>query len=608
MLQGSWMIATSPVKHWFLFLAALLGLLTPSEAHRLLVFGDSVTAPRARVKVYAEVLAEELLFGGKAVEVINAGVPGNTTAQALKRLESDVLQKRPDTAVVLFGINDAAVDVWRNPPATQPRIPLEAYRGNLKACVAALKTVGARVVLMTPNPLCWSETTRKLYGKPPYAQEDPDGFNVLLLEYAAAVREVAHEESVALVDVFEVFKSQPAMKTGDTSRLLPDGMHPNSEGHGVIAEALIRSLCSMDSGYTRAVNTVWTPSGEVNKVHPFARDITHDTPYPCVLGPALVRLGDGRVMSVFSTPSSYQGKPGECFIGARVTRDGGDTWEPVRDLVRLSAGRAAHPTVLRTLDGTLHLFFLGFVKFEWDKAHLNPTPACRSDLWTARSGDDGRSWSEPQRIFEGYTGATNGAVQTRDGRLVVPFSHYVSNPGRLVATAVSSADGGKSWEASNTLDIGGAGDHEGALEPCVVELRNGRLWMVIRTTHKVFWESFSTDGGRTWTPAQASSIDSTSAPAHLIRLRDGCLAMAWNRAEGGRRLLHVAISEDEGKQWTPSLVVARGSATYPFLLEPEPGELWIGYMDAHTGWNTPRARHIKIPQKAVLDAAAGPRP
>jgi hypothetical protein len=141
-----------------------------------------------------------------------------------------------------------------------------------------------------------------LYGKPPYAQEDPDGFNVLLLEYAAAVREVAHEESVALVDVFEVFKSQPAMKTGDTSRLLPDGMHPNSEGHGVIAEALIRSLCSMDSGYTRAVNTVWTPSGEVNKVHPFARDITHDTPYPCVLGPALVRLGDGRVMSVFSTP------------------------------------------------------------------------------------------------------------------------------------------------------------------------------------------------------------------------------------------------------------------------------------------------------------------
>ena len=252
--------------------------------------------------MYAEVLSEELLFGGQKVEVINAGVPGNTTAQALRRLETDVLQKRPDTVVVLFGINDAAVDVWKNPPATQPRTPLATYRENLKACVALLKTVGARVVLMTPNPLCWSETTRKLYGKPPYAPEDPDGFNVLLREYAEAVREVAREENAGLVDVFEVFKSQPALKTGNASRLLPDGMHPNSEGQRVIAEALIGALCALDPRYTRAANTGWTPDGKVNKVHPLARDSTHDTPYPCVLGPALVRLGDGGAYRFFQRP------------------------------------------------------------------------------------------------------------------------------------------------------------------------------------------------------------------------------------------------------------------------------------------------------------------
>jgi lysophospholipase L1-like esterase len=596
------------VKSWVVILAAVFGFLSPAKAHRLLVFGDSVTAPRAKIKVYVDVLSDALLFEEEKIEVINAGVPGNTTVQALKRLESDVLQKRPDTAVLLFGINDAAVDVWKNPPATQPRTSLEAYRANLKTCVAALKTLGVRVVLMTPSPVYWSETTLKLYGKTPYAPEDPDGFNVLLRTYAVAVREVAREENVTLVDVFEAFKRHPAIQAGQASRLLPDGMHPNSEGQEVIAEALLSSLCALDSRYTRAAKTVWIPSGEVNKVHPLARDITHDTPYPCVLGPALVSLGGGGVMSVFSTPSSYQGKPGECFIGSRVTRDGGKAWDPVRELVRLPAGRAAHPTVLRTHDGTLHLFFLGFVKFEWDKEHRNPTAACRSDLWTSRSRDDGFSWSDPQLIFEGYTGATNGAVQTRDGRIVVPFSHYVSNPGRLVAKTVGSVDGGKSWDASNALDIGGAGDHEGALEPCVVELRDGRCWMLIRTTRKVFWESFSNDGGRSWTPAQASSIDSTSAPAHVVRLRDGSLAMAWNRAEGGRKLLHVALSGDEGKKWTPSLVVARGSATYPFLLEPEPGELWIGYMDAHTGWNTPRARHMRIPQKVVLEAATGTHP
>jgi lysophospholipase L1-like esterase len=245
----------SVVKRCLLILSATFALVAPASAHTLVVFGDSVTAPRAGVRVYGEVLHEELLFGSKAIEVINAGVPGNTTAQALKRLEADVLERRPETVVILFGINDAAVDVWKNPPATQPRTPLEAYRTNLKAIASSLKSVGARVILMTPNPLYWSVTTRKLYGKPPYAPEDRDGFNILLREYAAAVREVAREEVVALVDVFEIFKNQPALQFGDAVRLMPDGMHPNSEGQGVIADALIKTLCALDTRYTRAANS-----------------------------------------------------------------------------------------------------------------------------------------------------------------------------------------------------------------------------------------------------------------------------------------------------------------------------------------------------------------
>lgn len=596
------------MKHWIQTIAIGLGLLTNAGAHTLVVFGDSVTAPRASVKVYADVLSEELLFKGEKVGVLNAGVPGNTTAQALKRLETDVLQKRPDTVVMLFGINDSALDVWKNPPATAARVPLAEYRANLKSCVASTKASGARVVLMTSNPLFWTETTRRLYGKPPYNPEDPDGFNLLLRDYAAVLRDLALEEKVALVDLFELFKSVPGAAPGKMGRLIPDGMHPNSEGHFLIAEALMKTLCGIDPAYSRAPDTVWSPSGEVNKVHPLAQDITHDTPHPCVLGPAMVRLGDGGVMSVFSTPSSYEGKPGECFIAGRVTRDGGGIWESLRELVRLPASRAAHPTVLKGRDGTLHLFFLGFTKFEWDKGHGNPTPACRSDLWTCRSTDDAKTWTEPRRIFEGYTGATNGAVESQDGRIVVPFSYYVANPGRLVSTTVSSGDGGKSWQPSNALDIGGAGDHDGALEPCVIELRDGRLWMIIRTTRRVFWESFSSDGGRTWSPARATAIDSTSAPAHVVRLADGRLGMAWNRAEGGRSLLHLALSDDDGKQWTPSLVIVRGSATYPFLLEYEPGELWVGYIDPHTGWNAPRARHLKISEKVVLDAATRSRP
>ena len=300
-------------------------------------------------------------------------------------------------------------------------------------------------------------------------------------------------------------------------------------------------------------------------------------------------------MSVYSTPTSYAGKPGECYIAGRVTRDGGATWEPERELTRLPQGRAAHPTVLRTRDGTLHLFFLGYKNFAWNRQTGNPTTETRSDLWTSRSADHGKTWSEPQMIFEGYTGSTNGAVETHDGKIVVPFSHYVANPGRLASRSVVSADGGKTWKLSNPVDIGGAGDHGGALEPCVLELKDQRIWMLIRTTRKVFWESFSSDGGLTWSEAGPTQIDSSNSPGHVIRLTDGRLVLAWNPSASQRRELHLAFSSDEGQTWTPSTVIARGYATYPFILENKPGELWIGFMDSHAGWGTtPRARHLKV--------------
>ena len=579
-------------------------LAATARGHTLIAFGDSVTAPRGGIVGYAGILASDLWCDGKPVEVINAGVPGNTSAMALKRFEADVLQKQPDTVVMMFGINDSMVDVWKEPPATQPRVPLEAYRENLASMVKALKARGVRVVLVTPTPLAWTDTTRKLYARPPYEPDDPEGLNVLLRGYAQAVRDLATQEDAGLVDAFALYKGREATPAAKLRALSPDGMHPGDEPHRLIATAIIEELRRGDSRYARRPDSVWTRSGEVNEVHPLAVDITHDAPGPAVLGPAVVTLGAGAVMSVFSTPMSYAGKPGESFIAGRVTRDGGTTWEPVRELVRLPQCRAGHPTVLRGRDGTLHVFFLGYIRFEWDKEHGNPTERCRSDLWTSRSTDDGRTWSSPQMIFEGYTGSTNGAEETRDGRIVVPFSHYVSGPGRLVAKTVGSSDGGRTWAPSNAVDIGGAGDHDGALEPCVIALKDGRLWMLIRTTRKALWQSFSANGGRTWSAAEPTTIDSTGAPAHVARLADGRLAMAWNRAQGGRTRLHLALSDDDGKTWTPSFIAVRGSCTYPFVLERTPGELWVGYMDAHAGWGTtPRARHFKIAEKVLLDAA-----
>jgi lysophospholipase L1-like esterase len=570
------------------------------EPPTIVTFGDSVTAPRGRTAVYADLLANDLSYTGKDVKIINAGIGGHTTKMAKARFEKEVLNVKPEVVVIMFGINDAAVDVWKDPPADKPRVSLADYRNNLTEMVQALKEQGMRVVLMTSNPLYWSATTLELYGKPPYQPEDVDGFNVVLRDYITAVREIAKTEDVGLVDVFAAFEAYDAEPKHKPGALSPDGMHPADAGHRIIADLLIEHLTSADKQFARKPFTVWHRSGDVVEMHPRSTNITHDTEHPAVLGPALIKLSDGAVMSVYSTPTSYAGKPGECYIAARTTRDGGKTWEPEREITRLPDGRSAHPTALRARNGALHVFFLGYKQHAWDRKTENPTENTRSDLWTVHSSDDGQTWSQPLMIFKGYTGSTNGAEETSGGNLVVPFSHYVANPGRLVSRTVVSRDAGKTWTPSNQIDIGGAGDHAGAVEPCVIELQDKRLWMVIRTARKFFWESFSEDGGLTWSEAKPTEIRSSHSPGHVIRLADGRLALAWN--PDSRRELCLALSKDEGQTWTDSVVVARGSTTYPFILENQPGELWVGFIDPHNGWGTtPRARHLKI---AVDDVVA----
>lgn len=598
--------AFAPITLRMRFLPLLAVLLVSSHmafAETIVTFGDSVTAPRGSATVYSTLLAAELACEGRDVTVINAGIGGHTTKNGRDRFAKDVLVKKPAVAVIMFGINDAAIDVWKKPPATAPRVSLADYRQNLSDMVRVLKAPGARVVLMTSNPIHWSDATRKLYAQAPYRPEDADGFNVVLRDYVQAVREIAQAEGVGLVDVFAAFQAhdaQPGKKPGSLAR---DGMHPDDAGQRIISDLLIAHLAAADPRFTRKPFTVWHRSGDVVTMHPRSTDITHDTPHPAVLGPSLVKLRDGTVMSVYSTPTSYAGKPGQCYIAGRITRDGGKTWEAERELTRLPEGRSAHPTAHRARDGALHVFFVGYVKYVWKDG--NPTAETRSDLWTVRSTDDCATWSVPQMIFEGYTGSTNGAEETSGGNLVVPFSHYIADPGRLVARAVVSGDGGRTWRLSTALDIGGAGDHEGAVEPCVVELKDRRLWMLIRTSRSVLWESFSTDGGLTWSAAAPTKIDSSHSPGHAIRLQDGRLALAWNPTQNQRRELHLAFSRDEGATWTPSNCVARGMATYPFLLEKQPGELWVGFIDAHGGWGTtPRARHLKI---AIEDLVADPR-
>jgi lysophospholipase L1-like esterase len=212
----------------------------------IIMFGDSTTAPRGAVKVYAQRVETALQSIGSSLGVYNAGVPGNTTAAALKRLQSDVLAYKPRIVVMQFGINDSAVDVWRKPPATQPRVGLETFLANYRAMIAAARKQGAKVVLMTTNPLRWTSKTRELYGKPPYKLEAEDGFeSANLIAYNKAIRALTKELDVPLVDVRAAYPDFAAKHKLTIDEMLLDGMHPGDSGHELVAELLVPVIRSL---------------------------------------------------------------------------------------------------------------------------------------------------------------------------------------------------------------------------------------------------------------------------------------------------------------------------------------------------------------------------
>ena len=206
----------------------------------IVMFGDSTTAPRGSLKVYAERVEIALQSIGSSLGVHNAGIGGNTTRDARKRMQTDVLQYTPRLVVMQLGINDSAVDVWKNPPATMPRVPLAEYLLNLRIMITAAQNAQAKVILMTTNPLRWTSKLRELYGKPPYNADAEDGFEPLnLTKYNEALRKLATELKLPLVDVHAAYPAFAAKNKTTIEEMLLDGMHPGDIGHQLVAELLV---------------------------------------------------------------------------------------------------------------------------------------------------------------------------------------------------------------------------------------------------------------------------------------------------------------------------------------------------------------------------------
>ena len=292
---------------------------------------------------------------------------------------------------------------------------------------------------------------------------------------------------------------------------------------------------------------------------------------------------------------------------AYITPDNGQTWlDPIPLFPEGPNLKVSNERVLtRTRDGAIILGFmdLNSRNWGWDDEKNAPDREARLDVWTIRSLDEGRTWQDVQRVQEGYCGAVRDIIQTSSGRVVFVAQVMADNPPRHVTRTYSSDDDGTTWKPSNILDLGCHGHHDGAIEATIVERRDRSLWMLLRTNLDYFWEAFSDDQGQYWREMRPTRIDASSSPASLTRLASGQLVMTWNRLylegknstkrRGGSRSetlaswerseLSIAFSDDDGKTWADSVIIARHNdatkrVSYPWILERRPGELWITTM------------------------------
>jgi hypothetical protein len=318
------------------------------------------------------------------------------------------------------------------------------------------------------------------------------------------------------------------------------------------------------------------------------------------LGP-FVRLANGSILAVDSS-KSY------------ISKDEGKTWqervifaEP--DKYEIRPERA----LFRTRSGVIILAFANDrerANWNWQN-DISDSPGAILPTYAVRSLDDGKTWEKPQKLHDDWTGAIRDMIETRDGNVVFTSMMMRHNPGHHAVVTYTTKDDGKTWQRSNVIDLGGIGHHGGVTEATLEQLRDGRLWLLMRTNWGKFWQAISNDEGLTWKGYKPTSIDASSAPGLLKRLNSGRLVLVWNRLypegkneyplTGGdgiwsevqvsnhREELSIMFSDDDGKTWSKPRIIARCTdkmkakklvgggrdLSYSYVFEARPGELWI---------------------------------
>ena len=194
------------------------------------MLGDSITAGGVRPDGYVTLLDQMLTKNhpDKKITVIGAGISGNKVPDLQKRLQKDVLAKKPTLVVIYIGIND----VWHGLKNPANGTSKEAFRNGLNEIIDKIQATGSRVILCTPSVI----------GEKKPGTNEAD---TKLDEYAAISRDVAEKQGIPLCDLREAFQSYLTKKNPedkDRGILTGDGVHLTKLGNKFVAETMAEMI------------------------------------------------------------------------------------------------------------------------------------------------------------------------------------------------------------------------------------------------------------------------------------------------------------------------------------------------------------------------------
>ena len=264
----------------------------------------------------------------------------------------------------------------------------------------------------------------------------------------------------------------------------------------------------------------------------------------------------------------------ENYTGVTRSRDKGKTWTPLAPfhvgLPREGKTIGQGPTELVVRNRRCTLYFATH-SHHW-----------RNDWqsWSIVSDDNCRTWTRPEPLPGRLANRTfiRNHIVTRDGRLLLPFQHYIGPASEAAKPPLEraltnprngvliSADGGGTWTEHGDIRLTPDDRYFGWAEPNIVELSGNRIAMIVRADRLggVLYYAESNDGGRTWPEfARKTDIPNPGSKATLYGLGGDTVAMLHNPNPRHRSPLSLWISFDGMKTWPYRRVLVKESSDGP---------------------------------------------